>query len=405
MSLSRSCRPAAALDSQSSRRFQIEAQAAACLNHAHIIPVYAVGSHDGRPLLRDAVYRQGPAWPRSWSPCGDFATASSRRRTPEPETWPKLWPSTCWRTVSASASPSASRNRRGTSARTTTSARSSAWPPRRLDALDHAHEQGILHRDIKPANLLLDRAGKLWVADFGLARIIGSDTVTGQGNLAGTLRYMSPEQILGKRALVDRRSDLYSLGATLYELLTLELAIDGYERWEILARIDNEEPRPIRRLNPAVPRDLAMIVAKAMAKDVSGRYLTAQDLGDDLRRFLEGRPIKARRASAWEQIIRWSRRNPAVASLLTALVVVFFTGFAAVTVQWRRAESEANRANQTARAEAEARSAESSLRIQAQAQAAARDFDTRPGSRPPRRCRSGPAVDGRSPPASAHRET
>ena len=118
-----------------------------------------------------------------------------------------------------------------------------------------------------------------------------------------------------------------------------------------------------------------MIVAKAMAKDVSARYSTAQDLGDDLRRFLEGRPVKARRASAWEQALRWTRRNPAVASLLTALVVVFLAGFAAVTVQWRRAESEANRANQTAQAEAEARSAESSLRIQAQAEAAGRDFD------------------------------
>ncbi len=118
-----------------------------------------------------------------------------------------------------------------------------------------------------------------------------------------------------------------------------------------------------------------MIVAKAMAKDVSGRYSTAQDLGDDLRRFLAGRPVKARPAGAWEQVLRWGRRNPAVASLLTALVLVFLAGFAAVTVQWRRANAATNLANQTARAEAEARSRESSLRIQAQAQAAGQIFD------------------------------
>ena len=230
--------------------------------------------------------------------------------------------------------------------------------------------------------------------------------MTVQGNLAGTLRYMSPEQILGKRALVDRRSDLYSLGATLYELLTLEPAIDGHEGWEILARIGHEEPRPIRRLNPAVPRDLAMIVAKAMAKDVSGRYSTAQDLGDDLRRFLEGRPVKARRASAWEQVIRWGRRNPAVASLLTALVAVFFAGFAAVTVQWRRAEIRGESGQPDGRGRDRGRVPRSRASAsEAQAQAADAGLRSRPGPRPPRRRRSGAALDGRGPPASAPRAT
>ena len=158
-------------------------------------------------------------------------------------------------------------------------------------------------------------------------------------------------------------------------MLTLDPAIDGHERWEILARIDREQPRAVGQLNPAVPRDLATIIAKAMAKDVSGRYATAQDLGDDLRRFLEGRPVKARRVGAWGQSLRWGRRNPALASLLTALVVVFFAGFAAVTVLWRRAESEANRANRTALAEADARAAQTDLRIKAQAEAAGRSLD------------------------------
>jgi WD40 repeat protein/serine/threonine protein kinase/tetratricopeptide (TPR) repeat protein len=365
---------AGALDSQASRRFQVEAQAAAGLDHAHIIPVYAIGSHDdvafyamqfieGASLaeivvafrrLRDGGIAPGSAetvslpvalaldlMPDRFGPGG-----TETRKGPTPD----IRNSDYVRAVVRLAAQAA-------------------------EALDHAHERGVLHRDVKPANLLLDRFGKLWVADFGLARIMGSETMTVQGSLAGTLRYMSPEQVLGKRALVDRRSDLYSLGATLYELLTLELAIQGHERWEKLSRIDDEEPRPIRRLNPAVPRDLAVIVAKAMAKDVSGRYETALEFGEDLRRFLEGRPVKARRAGAWEQVVRWGRRNPAVASLLTALVVVFFTGFAAVTVLWRRAESEANRANRTAEAQAEARAAQANLRIQAQAQAAARDLE------------------------------
>ena len=288
---------AAALDAQSSRRFQIEAQAVACLNHAHIIPVYAIESHDDVPFyamqfiegaslaeivvalrrLRDGKLASTDAGPGNLAEALALDLLVDRfglgLAEPKPEPPRDVRTNDYVRAVVRLAAQAA-------------------------EALDHAHEQGILHRDIKPANLLLDRAGKLWVADFGLARIIGSNTLTVQGTLAGTLRYMSPEQILGKRALVDRRSDLYSLGATFYELLTLELAVDGQEHWEILARIDSEEPRPIRRLNPAVSRDLAMIVAKAMAKDVSCRYSTAQDLGDDLRRFLEGRPVKARRAGA-----------------------------------------------------------------------------------------------------------
>jgi len=367
---------AAALDAQSLRRFQIEAQAAACLNHEHIVPVHAVGSHNDVPFYA-MHFIEGAS-------LAGIVVALRRLRDGEPSPVPAVAEPG---NLAEALALDLLADRFGPG-------RAEAKPERTLDirntdyvravvrlaaqvaeALDHAHEQGILHRDIKPANLLLDHAGKLWVTDFGLARFIGSATLTATGDLAGTLRYMSPEQVLGKRALIDRRSDIYSLGATLYELLTLEPAIDGLERWEILARIDYEEPRPIRRLNPAVPLDLATIVAKAMAKDISARYLTAQDLGDDLNRFLEGRPVKARRASAWQQGIRWSRRNPVVAALLTALVLVFLAGFAAVTMQWRRAEAEANRANQTARAEAEARAAESRLRIQAQVEAAARVFD------------------------------
>ncbi len=142
------------------------------------------------------------------------------------------------------------------------------------EALDHAHARGILHRDIKPANLLLDAEGRLWVTDFGLAQVRGDDRLTLTGDVLGTLRYMSPEQALGLRVVVDGRTDVYSLGVTLYELLTLRPAVDGHDRAEILRRIADGEPAPLRRLNPAVPADLETIVLKATAKDPEGRYAT-----------------------------------------------------------------------------------------------------------------------------------
>ena len=161
------------------------------------------------------------------------------------------------------------------------------------EALEHAHEQGVLHRDIKPSNLLLDGRGNLWITDFGLARLMGDAGLTMTGDLLGTLRYMSPEQALAKRVGIDHRTDIYSLGATLYELLTLEPVYAGRDRQEILRRIAFEEPRPPRRLDAAIPVDLETIVLKAMAKDPAGRYGAAQELADDLGRFVKHEPIRA----------------------------------------------------------------------------------------------------------------
>src|SRR5262249_52972522 len=124
------------------------------------------------------------------------------------------------------------------------------------EALEHAHGQGVLHRDIKPSNLLIDSRGHLWITDFGLARVPQDHGLTLTGDLLGTLRYMSPEQASARRVVIDERSDVYSLGATLYELLCLEPAFDGRDRVEILRRIAEEEPKPLRRRNPAVPVDL-----------------------------------------------------------------------------------------------------------------------------------------------------
>ena len=166
------------------------------------------------------------------------------------------------------------------------------------EAVAHAHDQGIVHRDIKPANILLNRKGELWVADFGMADVQGRDGLTMTGDLPGTLRYMSPEQALGKRSLVDRRTDIYALGATLYELLALRPVVPGTDKQEMLRRIADDEPEPLRKLNPAVPVDLATIVAKCLAKDPANRYQTAWQLGDELTRFLDGRPIAARPVGA-----------------------------------------------------------------------------------------------------------
>src|SRR5205085_5778169 len=161
------------------------------------------------------------------------------------------------------------------------------WGVQAAEALDHAHQAGIVHRDVKPANLMLDERGNLWVTDFGLAHVQHSEaSLTRTGDLVGTLRYMSPEQALAKRVVIDHRTDVYSLGVTLYELLTLHPALDGRDRQELLRQIAFEEPPPPRRHNPAVPRELETVVLKAMAKEPADRYASAQELADDLRRFL-----------------------------------------------------------------------------------------------------------------------
>ncbi|MGO9471465.1 MAG: protein kinase domain-containing protein [Isosphaeraceae bacterium] len=188
-------------------------------------------------------------------------------------------------------------------------------------ALHYAHEQGIIHRDIKPSNLLVDDSGWLWVSDFGLARIAGQADLTVSGAVLGTLRYMSPEQAFGARGVVDHRADVYSLGTTLYELLTLRPVFEGDDRLELLRRIAEEEPVAPRRVDPAIPRDLETIVRKAIARDPAHRYQSALELADDLGRLLEDRPILARPPGAIDRAARWVRRHrPAVAAVASVLI-------------------------------------------------------------------------------------
>jgi serine/threonine protein kinase/Tfp pilus assembly protein PilF len=194
------------------------------------------------------------------------------------------------------------------------------------EALQHAHDQGVFHRDIKPGNLMLDAEGRLYITDFGLARIGTDAGVTMTGDLVGTLRYMAPEQALGNRAVVDHRADTYSLGVTLYELLTLEPAFDGADRGRLLRQIAEEDPRAPRKIDRRIPAELETITLKAMAKAPEDRYQSAQRLAEDLRAFLEDRPIKAKPPSLVGRAAKWSRRHRGLIAATAAILVVLTIG-------------------------------------------------------------------------------
>ena len=279
---------AATLDAQQRHRFEAEAQTAARLHHTHIVPVHAMGCDqgvhyfvmqfiDGRPLSEVIT---------------DLRAGTCAALVPdEPDR------------VRAVA-------RLGVQA---------------AEALAYAHRLGVVHRDVKPGNLLLDSAGHLWLTDFGLARCGADPGVTRTGDVIGTLRYMSPEHVAGDAPL-GARGDVYSLGATLYELLTLEPAYPGRDRAELVRTILSTDPRPPRRLNRAVPADLETVVLKAMAREAHGRYASADDLADDLRRFLDERPIKARRPSLTVRAAKFVRRHRAAATAAAAVLVLAVAG-------------------------------------------------------------------------------
>jgi serine/threonine protein kinase len=310
---------AATMDPRRLQRFHNEAQAAANLHHTNIVPVYFVGSErgvhyyamqfiEGRDLA--SVLVQLRAQPGGKVP-DPQAAATVDAAAGQPTTLP-----------SGDTRPPA-----GLSAERSTRSSEYFRTVARLgiqaaEALDHAHQMGIVHRDIKPANLLVDAGGRLWVTDFGLAQMQSDARLTMTGDLVGTLRYMSPEQALAKRVVVDHRTDVYSLGATLYELLTLRPAFAGEDRQELLRQIAFDDPIRPRRLNRSIPPELETIVLKAMEKNPQERYGTAQELADDLRRHLEDKPIRARRPS-WRQVAgKWARRHKAVVWAATAVMLV-----------------------------------------------------------------------------------
>jgi len=188
------------------------------------------------------------------------------------------------------------------------------------EALAHAHHHGVIHRDVKPSNLLIDGSGSIWVADFGLARRLADPGLTHHEGILGTPRYMSPEQ--GRTGVIDGRTDVYSLGATLYELLTLRPPFDGSTAAELLDQIAGREPTAPRSIDPWIPRDLETIVLKSLAKRPADRYASAAALGADLARFLNHEPVKARRISPIGRAWRVARRHPGISSVSTVASVL-----------------------------------------------------------------------------------
>jgi WD40 repeat protein/serine/threonine protein kinase len=314
---------AATMDPRHLQRFKNEAQAAAGLHHTNIVPVHFVGCErgvhfyamqliDGQTLgtaiqqLRRQSGLEPAAEVEAAAPATTLVGALS---TEHSITSPGYF-----RTVA----------RLGIQA---------------AEALEHAHQLGIVHRDIKPGNLLLDGRGHLWVTDFGLARLPGDAGLTLSGDLLGTLRYMSPEQALAQRVVIDHRTDVYGLGATLYELLTLQPVFAGNDRQELLRQIAFEEPQPPRRLNRAVPAELETIVLKALEKDPHDRYPTARELAEDLRRFLEDRPIVARPPSVPQRMRKWAlRHKPVVQAAVVVLALAAVGSAVAASVIWQQKE-------------------------------------------------------------------
>jgi tRNA A-37 threonylcarbamoyl transferase component Bud32 len=276
------------VDEVAMQRFQREAETVARLHHTNIVPIFAVGLDQGvRYYAMEFIAGQDLA---------ELAQqARAARQVLRPEDVAK-------------------------------------WGLQAADALAHAHERGVIHRDIKPSNIILDAEGRIWLTDFGLARRLDDVTLSLTGALLGTPRYMSPEQAGAASKPLDHRTDIYSLGATLYELATQVPIFDAGSPHELIRLILEAEPIAPRRLVPTLPRDLETIILKCVAKEATQRYASAKSLADDLRAFLEGRAIKARRPSVPEQALRWARKHrrsttvAAVSALASVMLLVAMAG-------------------------------------------------------------------------------
>src|SRR5262245_24706701 len=336
-------------DDKQRRRFEREARAAGKLHHTNIVPVFGVGDHEGTPYYvmqfiagkgldtvldelrrlrgKEPETRDGPAAEIARSmltghlaPADGNVTIDTASVGPEPPVDSSARQSTVPRSSSSVVLPGTSDVSGSSHVRRPTYWTSVALLGAQVaDALEYAHKQGILHRDVKPSNLLLDTRGIVWVTDFGLAKVDDQENLTGTGDLLGTLRYMPPEAFEGKG---DGRGDVYSLGLTLYELLALRPAFDEGDRNKLLKQVMAADPPRLRKLDAAIPRDLATVVHKAIDRDPARRYASAGALAADLGRFLRDEPIHARRTSELERLARWARRNPTMAGLLSAVVAL-----------------------------------------------------------------------------------
>ncbi len=402
---------AALADARHKARFEREAKAAAKLHHTNIVPVFGVGEHDGLPYyamqfiqglglheviaeLRRMQPGSGPGapgWSASPGAPGETRTPPYRRwaadraanaanvarsllsrrfdatpqvtedARPNEGSGPREAPTEASLTPvsfldgSSLSSSSVLFPGQGEPFHQSETGKASYWRSvarigvQVANALDHAHSQGVLHRDIKPSNLLLDTQGTVWITDFGLAKTTDQDNLTSPGDVLGTFRYMPPERFNGQG---DARSDLYSLGLTLYELLTLQPAFNEADRTKLIHQVCHDEPRRPRKLNRGVPRDLETIVLKAIARDPARRYQSAAEMAGDLRRFEEDRPIRARRVSEAERFWRWCRRNPVPAVLAAAVVLLLVIVAVGASVSAVRFRDIAQR-EQRARADAD----------------------------------------------------
>lgn len=264
-------------------RFTREARAAARLHHTNIVPVFGVGQQDDAHFyVMQLINCRGlDEIIREQSDADDVASQPDRfRRVAE---------------VGVCVS----------------------------EALACAHESGVLHRDVKPANILLED-DHVWVTDFGLARLLDEESLTASGDVVGTLRYSAPESFERENES-DARSDIYSLGLTLYEFASLKPAFTESSRAKLLRQITNDSPPAISSVAPAIPTDLALVIEKAISREPNHRYQLASEMAADLQRFLEDRPILARRVSQAERLRRWCRRNPTIAGLVAATAVLLMT--------------------------------------------------------------------------------
>ncbi|HNQ87978.1 MAG TPA: protein kinase [Verrucomicrobiota bacterium] len=339
------------LDEKHLKRFEREARIAANLHHTNIVEVFGVGEQEGFhyyvmqyiegvgldaivPALLKAVRKQdGQHAPSSQprvagSPADHASVAAITQQLlgEEDLRTGRLGP-TYWRSVARIGLQAA-------------------------EALTYAHSQGVLHRDIKPANLLLGAQGTVWLTDFGLAKAAQSDDVSLSKDVVGTLRYMAPEQFQGQ---TNQKSDIYSLGLTLYELLALKPAFEETDQSRLMQRIAQGSPSPPGATTPGIPRDLETIILKAISPEAGNRYASARDLAEDLRCFLEDRPIHARRVSPVERLGRWCRRNPALAGLTGTTLLLLVLVAVASSVGYVRTKRALNgEATQRAKAEANA---------------------------------------------------
>ena len=252
---------AAVLDAKQIARFKNEAQAAAQIQHPNIVPVYAIGAERGVHYYAMQLIDGQPLDQAITQLRGDGGDAVSNSTTPDSDVTTVRAPS-----KGTVGPPSHSLLTTKTESRGKYYHTVARIGIQAAEALHAAHEYGVVHRDIKPSNLLLDKDGKLWITDFGLARCQSDTTLTTPGDLLGTVRYMSPEQALGKSALVDQRTDIYSLGITLYELLTLRAAFTDENSRSLLAQIESQEPPRPRLLTPTIPQDLETIILKSICK-------------------------------------------------------------------------------------------------------------------------------------------